>query len=268
MKRSFWAIALAALALTLGGCTTPAPAPTAEALTCEQIKAKIEPAQAELNRLAGTPGEAEAKTKLEALNKRLEEQCREGEESTPTATPSPSASATPTPTATWTASPTATPNASATPSAAASPSATPTATPIQVREYLGWDQVVAQPPAGLREAIDINSKSTGFGWSDVESWSSQRTPSGKPWDARVVLIFGEDDTTPAAARAAAGTKAEVPVVRIAACTSVIGAGCPESGARVILAPINANGEPILGSGLTFQGEGFSLLAGLTGKQIK
>jgi hypothetical protein len=135
-------------------------------------------------------------------------------------------------------------------------------------DYIGWDQMVANPPLGLRTTINNRADTLGWSWADVEGWAAQQSPSGNYWDVRVILVFGQDDMSAADAREAAGIDVNVPVVRVKTCKNVVNAdGCPVDGVEVILAPINGDGVPQLGTGIVLQDD-YPIVAGLTGKQIK
>lgn len=254
---------LAALVLALAGCTVSGPAPidigtpekVAERVTCvavvaisDAIKAADEAtapgARAELRRWGLDPNDVMAVGRVREALGAKRTKCNSTPTRTPTAapeTPSPAPAATPTP--------------------------APTSKALLPRQYLGWDMIAASPPTGLEATITDHAEAVGFSWSDVQGWASTRLPSGNEVDARVVLVFGQDDTSATDARASVGIKANVPVVRVATCTEAAGAGCPDSGVRTILAPISAEGVPQLKAGVILT-EGFPLVAGLTGHQIK
>ncbi len=228
MKRSLLGGVLAASAIALGGCATPGDVSEVAEVACSQVATELDEANAEVERLADTPGEAQQQALLDALQARAE-QCADDAETTE--------------------------------DSASSTASGPT-------KYVGWDQIVAAPPEGLQAAIGDHTDQLDFGWSDVDRWASQRSSSGNPWDARVVAVFGDNEFTPAEARADAGVEAEVAVVRVTACTSVAGADCPDSGAHAVLLRIDEDGVPQLTAGVLLRGDDYSLLTGLAGEEIE
>ncbi|NCC85504.1 MAG: hypothetical protein EOM03_15460 [Clostridia bacterium] len=170
-------------------------------------------------------------------------------------------SGTPSPTVSPTTATTGTASPNATPSASADPTIVPTG-------YIGWDQVVSDPPEGLEEAVQAHAEELGWDWDDVLGWASQRSPQGNAWNAQVVLVFGQNDLSASAARTAAGVDNDkVPVVLVTACTEIVEAGCPDEGVEVVLAPLQENGAPTLNSvGAVVLGDELALIAGIAGDQ--
>ncbi len=223
--------------LLLGGCAAPNQIEPVDvsSLACDQVAveidstiSRIEAATKRLEETRGTPGEVSAKEELAAAKSTFSALQQRASQCAEAGGGSVTVSSQPT--------------------------------------YIGWDDVMRNPPEGLREALA--STSTSFSWADVESWaSSLRSPNGKAWDVRAVLVFDQDDTTPAKARAAAGVPAETPVVRVTACESVVGPACPSSGVAIALLPVNQEGVLRLYDGaLLPQAQGFSLLA-LQGEEL-
>lgn len=150
-------------------------------------------------------------------------------------------------------------------SASPSPSATNTMVPA---DYVGWDHIVAEPPEGLKAAIDDAQDQLGWSWDDAENWASQRSPKGNAWDARVVLVFGQDDLSASEARKAAGVDTDgVPVVRVNGCEAITDDECPVSGVEAILAPLTESGGlSIDGLGVVMLAEGYPLVT-VTGSPV-
>ncbi len=120
-------------------------------------------------------------------------------------------------------------------------------------DIVGWDQFVDDTPDGLQKSIGDNADDTGFGWSDIETWSEARMPNGKLVDARAVVVFGRAGLTDSEVleRVAitGDDEDDVPVVRAKRCYSDLEADekvCPSGDDRltVILAPVVMKGDTV------------------------
>lgn len=249
--KRFCALVALVTVVSLTGCASPATTTNADpaAVACNKVAGELQAAQADATRLAGTPGEQAAKDRAAALKQRMDA-CAATSAASPTATATPSVS----PSATPTATPSTTP--SATPTATQSDFLSPT-------DYVGWDQVVTWPPAGLQASIDDHKALLGYSWSDVQKWAKIKV-NGKVADARVILVFGQDLTVNAAQQAA-NIKADVPVVKVVACKAITGT-CPSTGVSVVLAPLGPNGSPdIVRKGVVGRESGYPLYVVLEGE---
>lgn len=140
-------------------------------------------------------------------------------------------------------SPSPSPTATATPTATTTPAPSSTAS-TKLVGYVGWNQVVARPPAGLKSAVNKYSTTIGYDWLDVRRWAKTRTKDGNLVDARVILVFQQPALSATEARKLAHVEAtDVPVVQVSACTDVNATTCGNTGegTLVILAPLVTNG---------------------------
>lgn len=163
------------------------------------------------------------------------------------------------------------PSESEQPKLDSSPTATesPTETDgdIDASTFENWQQVVDNPPAGLKDAINTHADEIGFTWDDVEADSKVRVDvDGKqePAGARVILVAGNSlSDEDARNRAGYNPDAKIPVVHVKSCSTVQGAnGCPSGkSVRVILTPIRKeDGRYVMtpGSGVA-PSEGFAIV---------
>lgn len=107
---------------------------------------------------------------------------------------------------------------------------------VQPSSFIGWDQVVANPPAQLKR-----DELAGLSWTDVQKWGAVRLPGGGTVDARVILVFGHPKWSDAEARKQASlVSSSVSVAHVKTCKAVAGANrCMKDGTEVILAPPKA-----------------------------
>lgn len=117
-----------------------------------------------------------------------------------------------------------------------SPSPSPTTAAVPA-SYIGWDQIVAVPPKGLKSAINDHANELGWSWRDAKKWSEYRQANGQAPTTLIALVVegGADPRTDEEKRR------NVYVVQVAqhACTTLEGnPGCPtaEEG-KLVLAPV-------------------------------
>jgi len=112
-------------------------------------------------------------------------------------------------------------------------------TSIDPRKDVGWDTLVAFPPAGIQQEIDKHQQELGFSWDDVKGFATALS-AGEPIDARVVAVSGTDKslpTTASAARKAVGiTDSDVPAIHISTAT-VLNGELPSNRSVVLIAPL-------------------------------
>lgn len=133
------------------------------------------------------------------------------------------------------------PSPTETTTATPSPTATPTATPSRV--YYGWDQVVANPPEGLKEAVNGRAGLT-WDWDDVLVMGSYRLANGQAPTALVGLIAQNDEGGDP--RTDAQLEQGIPLFQLttSGCRGDQGSNaCPDpQEGRLLLLPVVANGD--------------------------